>query len=99
MEWLQNIDLGIVALVLGVLCVGGAAVVIVLQVLGGVFGFVFNLFEIFGDLLTGGPIAWCGCLLFLFGCGGCACIIAFAASIFSTCSTPDAVRFCDLIGR
>jgi hypothetical protein len=99
MDWLQHIDLSIVALVLCGLCLGGGALVILLNLIGGVFGFVFNIFELFGHILSGGPFSWCGCLLVLFGCGGCACIVAFTVSIFSTCGTPDAVRFCTLLGR
>lgn len=99
MEFLQDIPWGSALLVLGGLCAVGVVFLVVLQVLSGVFGFMFNFLDIFVDLLTGGPLSACGCALGLVACGGCACFAAFGVSVLSTCGTPEAVNFCLLLGR
>lgn len=96
---LQNIDLGFALLVAGGLCMVGIVVLLVVQVFGTLFGAVFNFIELFGQILSGGPLAWCGCLLFVGACGVCAGTIGIAVSILSTCGTPNAVNFCAVFGR
>lgn len=99
MDFLQNLNVGTFALALGGLCVLGVILFVVVNVVGSAFGVVFNVVDVFFDLLTGGPLSMCGCVLGLIACGGCACIAAFAASVLSTCGTPQAMNFCLLFGR
>lgn len=98
MDFLTNIDLGALILICGVLCVGGAVILIGLQVLTGAFELLAGGAEIFVDILTGGPASWCGCLVFLAGCLICIGIALAIASVLSTCGTPDAVNFCRIFG-
>jgi len=63
----------------------------ILTVLGGLLDFVM-------DLLTGGPMTWCGCLLVLVAIGGCCGLAALISYVLSTCGTPQAVRFCVWFG-
>lgn len=95
MEFLQDIPWGTVLLITAGLCGIGIVLAIIVQV----FGFVGNFLEIIFEVFNGGPLAWCGCLIGIFICGGCACTVAFAASVLSTCGTPNAVNFCVLLGR
>lgn len=96
---LGAIDPGIILALCGLLCCGGLLVGILLPILGffgdilGLFGVVF---EAFFDILSGGPLAWCGCFLVLFGCFICFGIVVTLVSVLSTCGTPDAVNFCRL---
>lgn len=75
-------------------CVGGVLILVVLNVIGGLFGVGLGILEIGLDLFSGGPIAWCGCLVVLLGCCGCTAITIMAIRVLSTCGTPDAVNFC-----
>jgi hypothetical protein len=98
-QFLQNIDIGTV-LLLAVGCIGLFVVVLLLffglQVLGttlSVFSGVLHLFE---GVINGGPGVWCGCLVLLFICGGCAGL----ALVVTTCqSNPSAINFCLLLPK
>ncbi len=93
---LGAIDPGIVLAICGLLCCGGIFIGIALPVLG-IFGDVFGaLFGVFFDIISGGPVAWCGCFFVIFGCFVCFGLVATLSSILSTCGTPDAVNFCRL---
>lgn len=96
---LRAIDPNIVLVLCGLLCCGGLFVGIVLPILGifgDVIGLVGHIFGAFFDILSGGPLAWCGCFLVLFGCFICFGLVVTIISILSTCGTPDAVNFCRL---
>jgi hypothetical protein len=91
---------GILPLIL--LCVGAIIVIavlgFVLNFLGNAFDIIGGVFGIFTDLLTGGPLVWCGCLvflavLFICGIGG-----FWLFTTLSTCGTPQAVNLCGLLG-
>ncbi len=99
MDLLRNVDLGQTALIAVSLC--GLVVVglFLLQFIGLGFDLIGSVFGIFFDILGGGPLSGCGCIVGLLGCGACACLIAFAVSVISTCGTPRAVQFCELFGR
>lgn len=86
-----------------VLCIGGFCIIAVIiflgfQFIGGALGAVLGLIELFFNILAGGPIAWCGCLVFLVICGICAFIIVNVLTILPQCGTAEAVNFCRLFG-
>jgi hypothetical protein len=99
MDMLQDIPWGTVLLIGGGLCIVGIVIIVILNFFGAALGIVGNLFEFVFDLLGGGPLSWCGCLIGLFVIGGCICTIALSASVLTTCGTAQAVRFCTLFGR
>lgn len=81
------------------LCGVGVLLFLGLQIIGGVFDIVSGVLGLFFDILGGGPVSWCGCLLFLvalFACGG---LTLLGAQALATCGTPDAVNLCTLFGR
>ncbi len=102
MEFLQNIDANsalLIALVCGGLCVGGIILMFGLQLIGGALGVVGSMGGIIMDVVSGGPISWCGCAVVIglvIGCGG---LVLIIASTLSTCGTPDAVNLCTFFGR
>ncbi len=84
--------------ILGLLCVGGVILAVVLPFISGLLGAVSSVFELVIDLFTGGPVAWCGCLLALLLVATCCGLILFAVAVLPTCGTPDAVNFCAWFG-
>jgi hypothetical protein len=81
-----------------VLCLGGLVLSFVLPAVGGLLAFLGSIFELLLDVFTGGPVAWCGCLvraILLVGCCGAAAIAGYS---LSTCNTPDPVHFCSWFG-
>jgi hypothetical protein len=95
MDFLNNIDTSIL-LICGGLCCGGVILVIFSHIIGGAFGVFFGLFDVVINFVSGGPVAWCGCLGFLMLFGVCAFITISIVGVLSTCGTPDAVKFCEL---
>ena len=101
MELLQGIDPGFAVLVVvgcGLLCVAGLAILFVFQLASGLFEIIGTLIGAIGGVLGGGPFAWCGCLVAIFGCGICGLITVSLASVIPQCNTPNAVNFCRLLG-
>lgn len=98
-ELLQNVDVGLVVVILGLMCVVVVVGGFIIQAFGTVFGVVFNVFEIVGNIIQGGPVSWCGCLIGILLCGGCGIGTAVVLSLASTCGTADAVNFCRLFGQ
>lgn len=99
MEFLDQINIGngelrTLAVLAGVLCCGGVLLLLVFQVLGGALSLFSGVLDIIVSVLEGGPIAWCGCLLLIFGC--CACtvfMVAFAGAV-TTCGTENPLVIC-----
>lgn len=91
----QLVTIGAVILVL---CIGGLLLSFALPLLSGIFTLISALFEVGLDVLMGGPIAWCGCIVFLVLVVGCCAFVAVVAYSLSTCGTPDAVNFCSWFG-
>jgi hypothetical protein len=91
---LASIDPGWVLLICGGLCCGGIILGVVLPVLSGAFDIIFGLVEIISDILTGGPVSWCGCIMFIVLLVACCGGLFAVASMLSTCGTADAVNFC-----
>lgn len=102
MNFLQGLDgsSGLLIAVCGVLlCVGGIVLIFGVQLLGGLLNTLFGFVELFFNILAGGPVAWCGCLVFLFGCILCAALVLGILSILPTCGTEDAINLCRFLGR
>jgi hypothetical protein len=96
---LQNVDLGtLLVLVVGavLLCVVGVILFFGLQIISSTLGLVVNFFDLFAGIIGGGPVSWCGCLLVLIICMGCAGIAVLAV----TCnSNPGSMNFCVFFAR
>jgi hypothetical protein len=98
-EILNSANIPLILLVCGGLCVGGVILAFVLNLLGTIFGALGSVLAFGTDIITGGPVTWCGCLVvivLLLLCGG---GLLLLASVLSTCGTPDAVNLCSLFGR
>jgi hypothetical protein len=98
----MNIDAGTaVLLALGcvVLCVVGFVLLSALQFLGGILEFLGSFLGIFFEILSGGPLSWCGCLLALVGLAGCCAVGLLIVQSLSTCGTAQASNFCSLFGQ
>jgi hypothetical protein len=98
---MQNVEPGsllIVALGCGVLCVIGIGLLFSLQIVTSLFGSLLGIFELFGNVFSGGPIAWCGCIVVVFGCIGCALLALWIVPLLMSCDSPNAVNFCQLLG-
>jgi hypothetical protein len=80
------------------LCVGGIILSVVLPAIASLLSVVGGFLEFFLDILTGGPVAWCGCLVVVILLVGCCVIVALAGFTLSTCGTPNAVNFCQWFG-
>ena len=87
-----------VALVCGLLCCGGFILSVVLTFVGGALEVVFGLLSAIGDVLSGGPSAWCGCLVVVFGCLLCSGGTVLVISLLQTCGTEDRVNLCRFFG-
>ncbi len=90
----------LVMLALGAACLCGVAVVLMmlLNFVGDFFGAFFSLFGVFFDVLSGGPVSWCGCVVTLALVAGCGWFAWMMIQALSTCGTPQAVNFCSLFG-
>ncbi|MBN1963567.1 MAG: hypothetical protein JW910_02900 [Anaerolineae bacterium] len=85
---------GLVAL----LCIGLPLLGIVLSLASGLFEVIHGLLEFFFNLLFGGPLAGCGCIVLLVIVVGCCGLVAALVYAATTCGTPDPVRFCTWFG-
>jgi hypothetical protein len=82
----------------GVLCLGGGALLVVLQFLGGFIQIIGGLLGFFFELLNGGPLAWCGCLIALGGGCGLIVLVLYLVQVLPQCGTPQAINLCRLLG-
>ncbi len=100
MDLLQNIDpahLPYIAAGCALLCIVVFVIGFLLQAVSGIFNVALGLFELLIDLLQGGPVAWCGCVVLLLG------FVAFAGGIFLLLNAPEScaahpTRFCQWFG-
>lgn len=98
---MQNIDSGTIlffAVGCVALCIIGIGVLFSLQIFSGIVAMLSGLLQGFGTILSGGPLAWCGCILLFVICGATAVVGIWLVSILSTCGTADAVNICQLFG-
>jgi hypothetical protein len=101
-EILQNIDPGnaaIIGLACACLCGLGFILVTGLHVVTSVLGVLGGLFEIVFEILGGGPVAWCGCLVGVAACAGLIGLAILLVQAFSTCGTAQAINLCSLLGQ
>jgi hypothetical protein len=96
MDILQNVDIGTLLLLgvgLAVLCAVGLILFFGLQLIGSAFGVLYGFVQLFSGIVTGGPVAWCGCLMLIFACILCVGTVL----LYSTCSAnPSAMNFCSI---
>ena len=100
MEMLQNIDpahLPYLALGCALLCLVALVIGFLLQALGGIFDVLFGLFGVVIDVLQGGPVAWCGCVVLLVA------LAAAAGAVLLVFNAPEAcaehpTNFCRWFG-
>lgn len=94
MAVLQNVDTGnLLFLAVGcvVLCVVGLALFFGMQILGTTLHTFVGLVELFGSIVNGGPVAWCGCLVVVFICAG----LIGGTLLFTSCkANPTSMNFC-----
>ena len=101
-QFLQNFNANsalTIAAICGGLCLVAVILFFGLQLISGTFGVVIGIVELFVHVFSGGPIAWCGCLLLLASCAVCSGIVIALLTILPKCGTPEAVNFCQLFGR
>jgi len=97
-----QVNLGdLIPLALGLVCLCGLGILLLLgfQIIGGFLEIFTSVFELLFEVLSGGPVAWCGCLVLLFVCGGGTVLAVVLAQGLSSCGTPEAINFCTLFGR
>ena len=97
---LQQIDpahLPYIAVGCALLCVVIFVIGFILQAISGIFEVVIGLFEVLVDLLKGGPVAWCGCVLLLAALLGAAGAVALLLNAPETCA-ENPTRFCQWLG-
>lgn len=102
MDFLQQIGPNLVIWLVvgcGLLCVGGVVLFVVLQFLGFGFDILFTALSIVGNVLTGGPIAWCGCMVFICGFGVCAIVTWALVEVVPNCGTSEALNVCRFLGQ
>ncbi len=97
MELLQNLDPVLLGLCMALLCVVIVVVGFVLQVVGNFFEIFFGFFEVFLGILQGGPIAWCGCFVLVFGCFGCTGLVFLSLNASASCAQYY-THFCQWFG-
>jgi hypothetical protein len=87
-----------IGLILGGICLVGVVLAVVFGALTTVLQFFAQIFGFFAGILSGGPIAWCGCIVAIGGCIGVVILAISISTILSTCGTPNEVNFCQLFG-
>jgi hypothetical protein len=99
MAFLQNVDIGTLLFIsIGcvLLCVFGLVLFFGLQLLGTTLHTFVGLAELFGGIVNGGPVAWCGCALLLFICAG---VVGTVVVVVSCNTNPSAMNFCLLLPK
>ncbi|NDJ60978.1 MAG: hypothetical protein GYB67_07625 [Chloroflexi bacterium] len=81
------------------LCLVGTVLLVILQVIGTGLEVIGGIFEFVFGLFGGGPLGPCGCIVGIGVLLLCAAGVYLVASVLATCGTPDAVNFCALFGR
>ncbi len=103
MDILQQLNLNggtATLLVIGlcVLCVVGPVLLSGLHFVAAIVGAIGHLITVALHVISGGPQAWCGCIVLIGGCGIVAFVIWLFATGLSSCAT-NPTNFCALFGR
>lgn len=81
------------------LCGVGIVLMIALQFITGTLDVLLQFVDLFWQIVSGGPVAWCGCAVVLFGCFMCAGLSLYIVlNVLPTCGTINQVQFCTLFG-
>lgn len=90
-----------VVIAIGCVCLCGVGFVLMtgLQFIGGFLDIFTSIFGMIFDILSGGPVSWCGCLVFLFICIGGIVLAVVVSQGLATCGTPQAINLCSLFGQ
>lgn len=81
------------------LCVVGFILMSGLHIVGGVIGTFSSVIDVVFNILSGGPVSWCGCLVLIFVCIGGVGGAYVITQAMATCGTPQAINLCRLFGR
>ena len=101
-DFLQALDPDnpvILAAACALLCVVGLVLTLGLQAVSGLLEILASLAGALMEMISGGPVAWCGCLALLALLIGSAIVLILLLQGLSACGTPDAINFCSLLGR
>lgn len=101
-EFLQSLDPGnplVLAGACALLCVAGLALTLGMQAISGLLEALASLAGMLMELLAGGPVAWCGCLALLALVIGGGIVLLLLVQGLAACGTPEAINFCELLGR
>lgn len=100
MEFLQNIDphlLPYIGIACALLCLVLMVIGFVLHAVSGIFDVILGFAEIVVEILQGGPIAWCGCVLLVVGLLACAGLVFLYLNAPASCA-EYASNFCRWFG-
>ena len=101
MNILRQIDLGTVVSLIGcaLSCLTFAGILgTILHFLGTGLSIITAILNLGFGVISGGPVVWCGCLLVMMVCGGCAFMTLALSTILPNCGTVQAVNLCRLFG-
>jgi hypothetical protein len=97
---LPNVDFGnllIIAVIGFGLCVVGLLLFLGLQIIGTTVHAFAGILQLFGNVVNGGPVAWCGCLVALFIC---ASAVGITLLTVNCNANPYSMNFCRfIVGR
>ncbi len=100
MELFQNIDpslLPYIGIGCALLCVVLIVIGFVLQAISGFFDVIVGFVEIALEILQGGPVAWCGCLLLVAGLLAASGLVILYLNAPASCA-EQATNFCRWFG-
>ncbi len=102
MDILQQLHLSPAAA--GIIIVALCALCLILPILTSGIHFITSIVSAFTGLIgsalhvvSGGPVAWCGCLVAIGACGFIAMVVWFLANAPSSCAAHP-TNFCSLLG-
>lgn len=100
MDLLSNIDpshLPYVAVGCALLCVAAVVIGFLLQAVSSIFDVIAGLIGFAGEIVQGGPFAWCGCTLLIIGLIACAGFTFLYLNAPENCAVHP-TRFCQWFG-
>lgn len=79
-------------------CALGVIGALLLNAFSILFDLVGGLLGLLWDVLTSGPIGWCGCALVVGTLCGIVWFVSFLLSVLPNCGTAEAINLCRLFG-